>query len=192
MTQFFKPTGDVLLITSSDVTYSSESVGVAYPHRFLSGHFPNTDSREPELFYCAHFWTLRANAFFNTVTTVFHNLERTVQPLAACNSGRLFIWLSNIPAWQLSQSVPGSMSSFHSNFWVILYSSRFLPENNAWRTSYLLILLSWCFDFNVSAAHCPNVHSETKYLKVQVCLALFLWHPAQMEDFKQMCEDLNQ
>lgn len=32
-------------------------VGAASPHGFLQGHFPNTDCREPELFYYTWFWS---------------------------------------------------------------------------------------------------------------------------------------
>lgn len=136
---------------------SAQSVGGAYLHRFLQGQFPNADSKEPELFYFTHFWSSGSvNAESKLVFKCSkHHIPQSGENRATTGSvqQRAPVYIAlNIPAWQLSQSVPGSMSSFHNNFWVILYSSWFLSsstQNNARRTCYLIILLSWCFDFNV-------------------------------------------
>lgn len=173
--------------------HSHLRVGAAFPHGFLQGHFPNTDCREPELFYYTWFWSSDSiNSASKWVLVAPQPPYSTIwwEPcnrwLRATASDCLFGW----QAFQRNSSVNHSQASWldsYNNFWVILFSTFFFvvlhPEKNARQTSYLVILLSWCFDSNASAAQCPNVHSKTKYLQVLVCLVMFLWHPAQMEEF---------
>lgn len=114
---------------------------------FLLKLFEHTSAWEPELFYL--FWSSDsintedkpAGFFFNAATTVLRNPVRAVQPWLACKNGRLFILLSNIPAWQLSQSIPGWMSSFHNNFSIQVDFSLSSAQNTVRQASYLLILL---------------------------------------------------
>lgn len=108
---------------------------------------------------------------------MLHNLVRAVQPWLACKNGRLFILLSNIPAWQLSQSIPGWMSSFHNNF-QIQVDFRCPPPRITWGK-----LLIYSFFCRFSSSPCPNVCSETKHVEVL--------DPSQMEELKQSSKSMS-
>lgn len=168
-------------------------VRAASPHGFLQGHFSITDCREPELSYYTWFWSSDSiNSASKWVlvapqppysTIWWEPCNRWLRATASdclfgCQAFQRNSSANHFQAPCLDFTITFGLFYFQPDFFVVLH-----PEKNARQTSYLVILLSWCFDSNVSAAHCQNVHSETKYLQVLVCLAVFLWHPAQMEEF---------